>query len=421
MLEIQRQASEVVRKVLSGRNHTQSLAELWRKEKNLSAQQKGAIQDLSYGVMRYLGQLQEILAQLLKTPVKNEGIQALLLVAVYQLEYSQSSKHAIVLNAVNAAKSINPHVAGMVNAVLRNFLRNRESLLQLAAKSEVGRYNHPAWWIDKLRTQHADNFESILLAGCERPPMTLRVNLKKTTLAEYLALLAKEEIDYTVLSATAVKLSRPLLISKLPGFSLGLVSVQDLGAQWAANLLDVRDGMRVLDACAAPGGKSAHLLEIADIDLLSLEVNASRIHLINENLDRLGLHAAVVEGDAEKPESWWDNKPFQRILADVPCSASGVVRRHPDIKWLRRPDDFSNFAVQQGNILTALWRTLESGGKLLYATCSVFAEENESVIDLFLQQHQDAKRLPLPEEISNGQLLPNELHDGFFYTLLQKG
>jgi 16S rRNA (cytosine967-C5)-methyltransferase len=251
--------------------------------------------------------------------------------------------------------------------------------------------------------------------------MTLRANRRRGSTADYCVKLTEQHIAATVIEPDAIQLEKPVGVDKLSGFFEGLVSVQDAGAQYAAMLLDVQDGMRVLDACAAPGGKTAHLLERANVNLLALDKDGQRLQRVVDNLNRLGLSASLKVGDAAQPEQWWDGQPFQRILADVPCSASGVVRRHPDIKWLRRHADLENFAAQQLDILQALWRVLAQGGKLLYATCSVFQQENEQVITAFLSQYRDARRVPitLPEQ-SQGQLLPNDQHDGFFYALLQK-
>jgi 16S rRNA (cytosine967-C5)-methyltransferase len=266
-----------------------------------------------------------------------------------------------------------------------------------------------------------------LLSGNQYPPMTLRVNRRRSSPADYVALLAEQGIQSSNIGPDAVLLAHPVPVDKLPGFIDGVVSVQDAGAQYAARLLDVHDGMRVLDACAAPGGKSAHLLELAQIDLLALDKDELRLERVKETMRRLHLQARVQCSDAAQPDRWWDGREFQRILADVPCSASGVVRRHPDIKWLRRPDDIEAFAQQQLDILNALWRLLERGGKLLYTTCSVFARENQQVVSTFLQQQCDARQLPLPApgsgamfHLHEGQLLPDDLHDGFFYALLQK-
>jgi 16S rRNA (cytosine967-C5)-methyltransferase len=234
-------------------------------------------------------------------------------------------------------------------------------------------------------------------------------------------MLAAQGIATQIIDPGALKLERPVPVDRLPKFNEGWVSVQDAGAQYAARLLDVEDGMRVLDACAAPGGKTTHLLELAELDLVALDKKEQRLQRVRESLQRLHMDAEITCGDAAKPEGWWDGKLFQRILADVPCSASGVVRRHPDIKWLRRPEDIESFAAQQEQILESLWPLLERGGKLLYATCTIFARENEQVVSAFLSQHGDAVRsgISVPG-MSDGQLLPNKDHDGFFYALLHK-
>jgi 16S rRNA (cytosine967-C5)-methyltransferase len=259
-----------------------------------------------------------------------------------------------------------------------------------------------------VRSGYPESWEAALAAGNARPAMTLRVNRRKLAVEGYLAKLAALGIDARRAGEVAVRLAQPRGVDRLPGFAEGEVSVQDAGAQLAAPLLDVRDGMRVLDACAAPGGKSAHLLERAELDLLALDRDAERVPRIGATLERLGLTAHVRVADAGDPDRWWDGKPFDRVLLDVPCSASGVVRRHPDIKWLRREAD-----------LVALWQVLAPGGKLLYATCSVFPEENGAVIDAFLARRDDAHRLLLPG-LGDGQLLPDDAHDGFFYALLEK-
>ena len=251
--------------------------------------------------------------------------------------------------------------------------------------------------------------------------MTLRVNHLRTTTADYLARLAQLEIQASHIKPDAILLQQPVSVEKLPGFREGLVSVQDAGAQYAKDFLDVKSGMRVLDACAAPGGKTAHLLESAKIEHVALDRDKVRLERVRENMQRLQLDATLLVGDAALPAEWWDGKLFQRILADVPCSATGVVRRHPDIKWLRRPSDIESFAQQQQQILYALWPLLELGGKLLYVTCSIFERENQQVIDKFLSLHSDAIQLTLDAHgMNKGQMLPDEQHDGFFYALLHK-
>ena len=411
----------MVCQVLGGRNLNQVLSVALQAAPELTPQQRGALQDLSYGTLRFYGQLVGVLEQLLHKPVQDEQLRCLLLVALYQLQYTKAAPYAVVDYAVSAVRKRNGAAGGLANAVLRNFLRKRDALLAAAADSEEGRYSYPQWWIDRLKTQYGERAEAILLAGNQHPPMTLRVNCRRTTPTAYLELLAAQGIVAKLIAPDAVLLELPMAVDKLPGFSDGLVSVQDAGAQYAARLLDMSAGMRVLDACAAPGGKSTHLLELAQLDLLALDKDEQRLQRVHENLQRLQLSASLQAGDAAQPQDWWDGQMFQRILADVPCSASGVVRRHPDIKWLRRPQDIDGFAQQQLQILDALWRLLARDGKLLYATCSVFARENQQVIAEFLRKHDDARQLSLPApNLNEGQLLPDDQHDGFFYALLHK-
>jgi 16S rRNA (cytosine967-C5)-methyltransferase len=419
---IQLAASIVVQQVLAnGRNLDQALDESLRNKAAWMPAQRAALQDLSYGTLRYFGQLQSILDMLLHNSLPDERVQFLLLVAMYQLQYGKSAQHAVVDHAVRAAQTLSPRVGGLVNAILRNFLRNQTVLLEQAGQHAEGKYSYPQWWVDELNAQYGERSAGILEAGNQRPPMTLRVNQRLNTTAEYLKLLERENISAQRIEPDALQLDKPVSVDKLPGFFAGLVSVQDAGAQYAAHLLDVYDGMRVLDACAAPGGKTAHILERAVAEMVALDKDAKRMQLVEANLHRLGLAAQLAIGDAARPEEWWDGEPFQRILADVPCSASGVVRRHPDIKWLRRSTDIAGFATQQFDILRALWRLLAQDGKLLYATCSVFQQENEQVVEAFLAHQPGARRLPitLPDNM-NGQLLPDGRHDGFFYALLQK-
>lgn len=427
MIKTQQVAAAVVGKVLAGASLTAVLQECWRAHPTLSSQQHGAVQDLSYGVLRFYGQLDALLGLLLNRPLRDQNLRCLLLVGLYQLQYSKASPHAVVDCAVSAScdsdgSKSNKGVRGLVNAVLRNFMRQRQALLARVAESEVGRYSHPQWWIDKLRMQYPQNYQAVLETDNQRPPMMLRVNRRKIGVAEYQQQLNEHNMSAQLLWDNALRLAQPVAVEKLPGFAAGLVSVQDAGAQLAAPLLDVHGGMRVLDACAAPGGKSAHLLELAEVELTALDHDAARLARVTQNLTRLELKIyRAVCGNAAHPAEWWDGKPFDRILADVPCSASGVVRRHPDIKWLRRESDLSQFAASQQEILNALWQTLSRDGKLLYATCSVFAEENKLQVAEFLRHHPDACPLPLSQvEAVDGQLLPDPQHDGFFYTLLHK-
>ena len=426
MLEIQQLASATVAAVVGGRNLHAALAAQWQQHPQLTPQQRGAITDLSYGTLRFGAQLESVLALLLDKPLRDESLRWLLLVALYQLQHTRAAPYAIVDNAVGCAARLGePQAAGLINAVLRNFLRRGEALLARAARSDAGRYSYPQWWIDRLRVQYRQHFAAMLDAGNLHPPLTLRVNRRRTTRDEYLALLAQHGIAATAVGAEAVTLVRAVPVDGLPGFAAGMVSVQDAAAQLAAPLLDVQDGMRVLDACAAPGGKTTHLLEIADLELTALDSDATRLARVRQNLERLGLDARLVVADVNDTAAEWDAKPFERILADVPCSASGVVRRHPDIKWLRRSSDIAQFVLQQRRLLGSLWRRLASGGKLLYTTCSVFQEENSLQVAEFLARHRDARLLPLCGLVTvdgtpEGQLLPDNEHDGFYYALLQK-
>ena len=422
MHNIQLAAGQIVQQVLvDGRNLNQALEESLRRKAVWTPAQRAALQDLSYGTLRFYGQLRALLGLLLHKPMLDQRIYYVLLVALYQLQYSKAAQHAVVDHAVRSAQLLNVKVSGLANAVLRNFLRNQATLLEQAARGEEGRHSYPQWWIDELRAQYGERSTTILEAGNRHPPMTLRVNRRRGTVTDYLAQLEQQGIAARLIGPDALLLDKPVAVDKLPGFFDGLVSVQDAGAQYAALLLGAREGMRVLDACAAPGGKTAHILESAAVKMVAVDKDEKRLRRVAENLQRLGLEAQLVNGDAAEPEKWWDGKPFQRILADVPCSASGVVRRHPDIKWLRRRADIAGFAAQQLDILGALWRLLAQDGKLLYATCSVFRQENEQVIAAFLAQQPEARRLPviLPES-DNGQILPDDQHDGFFYALLQK-
>ncbi len=424
MIKTQLAAAAAVTKVLAGASLTGVLQEVWRTDPALSKQQKGAIQDLSYGVLRFYAQLEAILGFLLKKSLRDKCLHHLLLVSLYQLQHSKTLSHTVVDQAVSASRSLvhGKGMQGLVNAVLRSFIRQRESLLKQAAEEEVGRYSYPQWWINKLRGQYPQNFQAILEAGNKRPPMTLRVNQRKISVEAYRKLLAEKAMQAELLWSGAIQLTQPVMVENLPGFSEGWVTVQDAGAQLAAPFLDVHDGMHVLDACAAPGGKSTHLLELADVSLTLLDHDSVRLAQVQQNLKRLHMTAErLVCGDASNPDEWWDGRPFDRILADVPCSASGVVCRHPDIKWLRRERDLVKFAASQQAILNALWKILGKNGKLLYVTCSVFAEENTMQIEKFLKHHPDACPLPLSgAAMIDGQLLPDTQHDGFFYTLLHK-
>jgi 16S rRNA (cytosine967-C5)-methyltransferase len=383
--------------------------------------QGGALIDICYGTLRRYGRLPGIVAALSRrSDATDPLVEALLWCALYALECGRYAEYTVVDQAARACNLLQRQRArGYVNALLRNFLRARASIDARLGADPAARYWHPAWWIEKLRAVYPDDWERVLAAGNAHPPMCLRVNLRRISIAAYAARLAQEGIGARALGGAALLLERPLPVERLPGFAAGEVSVQDAGAQRAARLLDLRAGQRVLDACAAPGGKSAHLLETADVALTALDADAARCEDVNRNLSRLGLIADVRAADCCMPEAWWDGVAFERILADVPCSASGVARRHPDLKWLRRAGDVKAFASRQARILDALWRLLSPGGKLLYVTCSVFPEENGAVIDAFAARTPGARRAPLADAVA-AQLLPDAEHDGFFYALLEK-
>jgi 16S rRNA (cytosine967-C5)-methyltransferase len=301
--------------------------------------------------------------------------------------------------------------------VLRRFLRERAELVKTVLQNPVAQYNYPQWWIDTARAAYPASWQAILAAGNTQPPLTLRVNVRKTTVPAYIQLLADAGLGATQIGPLAVRLDKAIGVAAIPGFEQGLASVQDAGAQLAAPLLDVQDGMRVLDACAAPGGKTCHILELAQVDLTAIDSDPKRLVRIEENLQRLGLSATLKAFEAQT-KVWWDGQQYDRILADVPCTASGIVRRHPDIRWLRRKGDALQLATLSAKILDNLWQMLRPNGKLLFVTCSLWPQESEAQAAAFAVRH-NAVRLDAP-----GQLLPGgdgaHDHDGLFYALFQK-
>lgn len=376
---------------------------------------RAAAQDVAYGVLRRYGWGDFILRRLMAKPLTHTETQSLLLGALYRLDTRPDSVHTVVDQAVLAAGELAGGVfKGVVNGVLRNFLRQRESLLAALASDDEASYQYPRWWLARLRRAYRDNWPQIAAIGNSPPPMTLRVNQRHGSVTDYAARLEAAGLPARLVGTCGLILQIPVSVDVLPGFFDGHVSVQDAGAQRAAELLAPVPGSRVLDACAAPGGKTAHLLELADLDLLALDIDAGRAKRIEDNFQRLGLSAAVKVADCNAVKDWWDGRPFDAILADVPCSASGVVRRHPDIKHLRRESDIRHFAHTQAAMLDTLWSLLKPGGKLLYATCSVFPEENSAQIDAFLVRQSGVERL------MDEQLLPQDDNDGFYYALLRK-
>jgi 16S rRNA (cytosine967-C5)-methyltransferase len=425
-------AAAALEQVRAGRALPPAIAQAaadWR----LEGVSRAALQDFAYGAARRLG-LAEALAQRLNARAPAAPVAALQLVALSALLAPGRRHEAVVVDQAVAAARQREHTrgaTGFLNATLRRFLREREALLAAVADDPQARWNHPAWWIDALRRDHPTHWQAILEAGNQPPPMTLRVNPRRVSVDDYLSRLEGAGMAARRVGPQAVVLAEPCDVDRLPGFADGLVSVQDLAAQLAAPLLDVAPGQRVLDACAAPGGKSGHLLELVDCDLTALDVDASRLVRVRANLDRLGLSANVLAGDACDPAAWWDGRPFGRILLDAPCSASGIVRRQPDVRWLRRRSDLATLSARQGRMLEALWPLLEPGGKLLYATCSVFRAEGERVVARFCARRADAQRLPLvwrwwgdDQDQPVDQLLSraggSREHDGFYYASIRK-
>jgi 16S rRNA (cytosine967-C5)-methyltransferase len=381
---------------------------------------RSALIDLTHGTLRRFGRVQAIVRALSHREQADPVVAALLWCSLYALESGRYAEYTVVDQAVRAGTMLEKWAAkGYVNALLRAYLRERRSIeARIAADSEA-RYQHPRWWIEALRAAYPAAWETILGAGNTHPPMCLRVNRRSERIADYQARLAAGGIATRQIAEDALLLERALPVERLPGFEQGAVSVQDAGAQRAARCLDLASGLRVLDACAAPGGKSAHILEIADVALTALDVDAARLARLERNLSRLSLRAELARADCTRLAEWWNGVAFDRVLADVPCSASGVARRHPDLKWLRRSQDLPAFAARQSAVLDALWQVLAPDGKLLYVTCSVFPQENEEVVEAFVARTQHARRVPPPDGAAE-QWLPGAEHDGFYYALIEK-
>jgi 16S rRNA (cytosine967-C5)-methyltransferase len=430
------QTADAVQAVRSGRSLTDVLAAC-------PAALRPGTQALSFLVLRRLGAAQAVRA-LVAPRTPPPAVEALLLSAIALLWPDAAppyADHTLVDQAVTAARKRAPQSASFLNAVLRRFLRERDALVAAALKQPTARWNHPQWWIDRLQADWPAQWQGILAAAQQRPPMFLRVNVRQATGAQYLERLEAAGLPGRLADTQAIVLDAPVPVDRLPGFAEGAVSVQDIAAQRAGNLLaatGLAPGARVLDACAAPGGKTAHLLELADLDVLALDSDPKRLVRVDETLARLGLTARTCVGDGRRPADWWDGRLFDAILLDAPCSASGIVRRHPDIRWLRRPEDIGALGQIQAELLDALWPTLKPGGWLLYATCSVFRTEGQHQIDAFLQRrgtsvaHLDERSpghlLPLPDNGSSGASPPGSeldgdssaVPDGFYYALLRK-
>ncbi len=393
---------------------------------------RALLQELCFGVLRWQPRLEALQSMLMDKPLrsKDRDIRVLIWLGLYQLDHMSIPAHAVLQQTVQVAKLRNKSWArGLVNAVLRRFIRHSESIVeQLDGNSEV-RYAHPRWILDLMQTDWPEHWPDIADAANRRPPMTLRINLNKVSRKDYMDRLTEAGMPSAAhpLAQSAVILNKPVKVELLPGFEQGWVSVQDAGAQLAADLLTPKAGERILDACAAPGGKTCHLLErCTDLDLLALDLDQERCRKITENLQRLSLQAVVKCADAVQAAHWWDEKLFDAILLDAPCSALGVLRRHPDIKILRKPEDIQSLADQQSRLLHALWPLLKTGGRLLYATCTISKQENSRQIARFIHSQRDAQSITINagwgENESNGrQILTGEFGmDGFFYALIRK-
>jgi 16S rRNA (cytosine967-C5)-methyltransferase len=393
---------------------------------------RGLLKELCFGTLRYATAYTLILQQLIPTPLKRKDgdIQALLLLGLYQLDHTRIPDHAALSATVEASRLLKKDwAAGLINGVLRRYQREQTQLAEKFAKNPNYTYAHPQWLLDRIRSAWPEHWQQTLTANNQHPPMTLRVNMQRGDREQYLARLAEADIEARPCphSPAGIMLTEAVPVESLPGFAAGDVSVQDEAAQLAAYLIAPKAGMRVLDACCAPGGKTCHLLELApDTDLIAIDVDAKRMSRVTENLDRLGLGAELKTANLAEPATWWDGRAFDAILLDAPCSATGVVRRHPDIKHLRRASDLAPLVKLQQRLLTTLWAMLRPGGTLVYATCSVLPDENTKQLLEFTRQHPDAvsKQLDVPWGLPQPfgrQLLPQaDGHDGFYYAVLQK-
>ncbi len=395
------------------------------------------VQALSFQVLRHLGRAQSLRRQLAarSPPPATDALLCTALALAWSDAEAPYECFTLVNQTVEAAKSSAAHrgQANFVNACLRRFLRERESLVAITDKDPLAVWNHPLWWIERLKRERPAQWQAILTQNNQHAPMTLRVSTERSTVQDYLATLRAVGIDAVPIGAQGVVLTQAVPVQALPGFAEGMVSVQDAAAQLAAPLLlqglRAHTGrLRVLDACAAPGGKTAHLLEVADCEVTALDMDPRRCELIQQTLQRVSHKARVVAADAANLETWWDGRPFDAVLLDAPCTASGIVRRHPDVRWLRRESDIAQLAGAQARLLQTLWAVVKPGGRMLYCTCSVFKAEGREQIETFLAHNSGATLHPspghlMPQSGEKADHLPDNLqgdHDGFYYALLEK-
>jgi 16S rRNA (cytosine967-C5)-methyltransferase len=392
-------------------------------------QQRARLQEICYGSLRYLRQLQFYANKLIDKPLKkrHRSVELLIYAGLYQLQFMRLAEHAVVAETVEAVNELNASsLKGLVNGVLRSFQRQREQLnVQLRAFPQI-ELSYPNWLYEKVEQAYSEKAKQILSAGNQYPPMWLRVNQQKTSLDNYLLELQRVSIAATVHqeALNALLLDKPTDVNKLPYFAEGYASVQDAAAQLSVSYLQPQKGERILDCCCAPGGKTCHILESQPglKELVAIDQDPVRLERVSENLNRLDLTAKVIAADASEPNSWWDGEPFDRILLDAPCSATGVIRRHPDIKWLRKKSDIPQLTQLQASILESIWSLLKPGGRLVYATCSILPEENHLQISDFLTKHSDAQLIPISDsQLPGRQILPGESGmDGFYYAVLVK-
>lgn len=419
--------------ICSVHQHGKSLTEALKLGENLDPRDRAFCSELCYGTIRWFDRLEAILNFLLKKSFKPKDIDitVLALVGLYQIIYLNTPDHAAVSETINTSKKGKKSWAkGVLNGVLRRFLREREHIEHVVDEELNQKFSHPQWLINALEKDWGDELCNILEANNQRPPMSIRVNQDKITREDYLHQLQENQIETTnhPFNEVGLTLKQPVNVDKLPDFWQGAVSVQDIAAQLAASLLTIEKGQRILDVCAAPGGKTAHILENApdDTSVLAIDIDEQRNQRVIENLERLSLNADVMTVDASQPEEWFDGTPFQRILLDAPCSATGVIRRHPDIKLLRKPTDIPTMVELQKKLLNAIWPLLDKGGVLLYATCSILSVENSQQMSVFLAEHADAKEVIIEAQWGQAceygrQILPGSHHmDGFYYACITK-
>lgn len=397
----------------------------------VEAKDHGLVQEICFGVLRWLPRLEWVIQQLMERPLtgKSRSAHFLLIVGVYQLFYMRIPAHAALSETVEATRDLKfGHLKKLINGVLRSAQRKQDELVAALEQNDKLQDCHPSWLRKQLQQAYPEQWQDIVAANNQQAPMWLRVNAQHHSASAYQQLLAEQGIEASLCerAAQAIRLHKAQPVGKLPGFEQGHSSVQDGAAQMAASLLDAQPGERVLDACAAPGGKTCHILELQPelAHLMAIDADAQRLQRVEQNLQRIGLQAELLCADASQPDEW-NSEPFDRILLDAPCSATGVVRRHPDIKWLRRASDIDELVDLQGKILRAMWQQLKPGGVLLYATCSVLPQENAQQVARFLAETDDAELVPVSDGESvtqpGWQLLPGEQHmDGFYYAKLRK-